>query len=295
MRSDRPSATATFIARSLVFWAREPFPRRLIGSHALALALASLRAAGIDERRWWRLCGISWVRRVIWTCERWMLPGIVLHYVLRKCAIDQAVVRAVEEGCQCLVLLAAGFDALAWRTMRCHPQVQVSEVDHPATQAVKARAVGRTQGYPSFRPLDLATESVASVLDPQRPTVVVAEGLLMYFPQERVATLLREIASNLAPGSRVVFTCMTGDHDGRLGFPAGHRLIERWLAHHREVFRWGISADAVPNFLARIGLRVIAHDRADTMARRFLPPGCCRQSAIGEDVVVTELISIKAA
>lgn len=295
MRSDRPSATATFIARSLVFWAREPFPRRLVGSHALALALASLRAAGIDERRWWRLCGIPWMRRVIWTCERWMLPGIVLHYVLRKCAIDQAVVRAVENGCQVLVVLAAGFDALAWRTMRSHPQVQVFEVDHPATQAVKARAVGRTQGFPSFRPLDLAAESVASLFDPQRPTVVVAEGLLMYFPEDRVATVLREIAGAVAPGSRLVFTCMTGDRDGRLGFPAGHPLIDRWLAHHREAFRWGIRADALPAFLARIGLRVITHDQTDTMARRYLPPGCRRRGAVGEDVLVTEPISRKAA
>jgi methyltransferase (TIGR00027 family) len=294
MRSDRPSATATFIARCLVFWAREPFPQRLVGNHALALALASLHAAGIDERRWWRLCGIPWMRRLIWTCERWVLPGIVLHYVLRKRAIDHAVERALEMGCQSVVVLAAGFDALAWRTLRRHPQMQVIEVDHCATQAVKMRAVKHTRGFPLLRSCDLGTESVAALLDSQRPTVVVAEGLLMYFTEARVSDVLREIARVVVPGSRVVFTCMTGDRAGRLGFPAGHPLIDRWLAHHREVFRWGIRADALATFLARIGLHVVAHDHAHSMMRRFLPQGCRRRSAIGEDVVVAEPLSIKA-
>ena len=294
MRSDRPSATATFIARCLVFWAREPFPQRLVGNHALALALASLRAAGVDERRWWRLCGIPWMRRVIWTCERWVLPGIVLHYVLRKCAIDQAVERALEMGCQSVVVLAAGFDALAWRTLRRHPQVQVIEVDHCATQAVKMRAVKHTRGFPLLRSCDLGTESVAALLDSQRPTVVVAEGLLMYFTEARVVTLLREIATSVEPGSHVVFTCMTGDRAGRLGFPAGHPLIDRWLAHHREVFRWGIRANLLTTFLAQSGLRPIVHESADSMMRRFLPQGCRRRSAIGEDVVVAEPLSIRA-
>ena len=294
MRSDRPSATAIFIARCLVFWAREPFPQRLVGNHALALALASLHAAGIDERRWWRLCGIPWMRRIIWTCERWVLPGIVLHYVLRKCAIDQAVERALEMGCQSVVVLAAGFDALAWRTLRRYPQVQVTEVDHCATQAVKMRAVKKTQGFPLLRSCDLGTESVAPLLDLQRPTVVVAEGLLMYFTEARVSDVLREIASVVVPGSRVIFTCMTSDRAGRLGFPAGHPLIDRWLAHHREVFRWGIRADVLVTFLARIGLHVVAHDHANSMMGRFLSQGCRRRCAIGEDVVVAERLSIEA-
>ena len=298
MRSDRPSATATFIARCLVFWAREPFPQRLVGNYALALALASLRAAGVDERRWWRLCGIPWMRRVIWTCERWVLPGIVLHYVLRKCAIDHAVRRALAAGCQSVVVLAAGFDALAWRTLRRYPQVQVVEVDHCATQAVKMRAVKYTQKFPLLRPCDLGTESVAALLDSQQPTVVVAEGLLMYFTEARVSTVLREIASTVAPGSQVVFTCMTDDRAGRLGFPAGHPLIDRWLAHHREVFRWGIRAAATENtlaaFLAQNGLRILAHESADSMMQGFLPQGCRRRSAIGEDVVVAERLFSEA-
>lgn len=288
MHRDRPSATATFIARSLVFWAREPFPRRLVGSHAVALALASLRAAGVDERRWWRLCGIPWVRRAIWCCEAWMLPGIVLHYVLRKRAIADAVRQALDGGCQRLVVMAAGFDALAWRTARHHPRAHVSEVDHPATQAVKARAVGRTQDFPSFHPLDLSSGSMATVLDRHHPTVVVAEGLLMYFTEDQVTSILRDIAITVAPGSRVVFTCMTSDRDGHLGFPAGHPLIDHWLVRQREVFRWGIRAESSPTFLAGVGLRVVAHHRAEALAQRYLPLGCRQRSAVGEDIVVAE-------
>jgi methyltransferase (TIGR00027 family) len=193
------------------------------------------------------------------------------------------------------VVIAAGFDALAWRTSRLYPHIRISEVDHPATQAVKARAVGRTQVFPPFHPLDLGSASIASVLDRQPPSVVVAEGLLMYFTEQQVATILRDMAAAVTPGSRVIFTCMTSDRGGRLGFPAGHPLIDRWLAHQREVFRWGIQADALPAFLAGVGLRVIAHHRADTLARRFLPLGCRRRSALGEDIVVAEPLPSEVA
>jgi O-methyltransferase involved in polyketide biosynthesis len=100
--------------------------------------------------------------------------------------------------------------------------------------------------------------------------------------------LLRSLATRLAPGSRVVFTCMTADRQGRLGFPAGHPLIDRWLRHQREVFRWGIAPEHLPSFLARVGLRLVAHDEAEALARRFLPPGDRRRGAHGEAVLVTE-------
>ena len=120
------------------------------------------------------------------------------------------------------------------------------------------------------------------------PTVVVVEGLLMYFPEERVVALLCGLAARLAPGSRVVFTCMTAGRGGRLGFPAGHPLIDRWLRHQREVFRWGIAAEQAPAFLARVGLRLLAHDEAESLARRFLPAGDPRRGAHGEAVLVGE-------
>jgi methyltransferase (TIGR00027 family) len=288
MHSDRPSATATFIARSLMWWAREPWPDRLVDAHALALSAACLHAAGIDGRRWWRLAGIAWLRRVIRQCERWILPGIVLHYVLRKRGITQAVERALAEGCTSLVVLAAGFDALAWRISRRHPAVRVLEVDHPATQAVKRRAMMGTRGAPGFHAMDLASTSPVRVPERDRPTVVVAEGLLMYFPGERVTALLRELSASLAPGSRVVFTFMAREGDGHLGFPAGHPLIDHWLRWHGEVFRWGVARNELGGFLARVGLRLLVHHDAEALAQHHLGPGCRRRGACGEDLVVAE-------
>lgn len=110
----------------------------------------------------------------------------------------------------------------------------------------------------------------------------------MYFPENQVAAILRDVARTVAPGSRVIFTCMTGDRDGQLGFPAGHPLIDRWLVRQREVFRWGVRAQGLPAFLAGAGLQIIAHQRAESLGPRYLPPGCHRRSAVGEDIVIAE-------
>jgi methyltransferase (TIGR00027 family) len=284
MQPDRPSSTAALIARSLVCAARRRGTRGLVGSHSVACALGCLRAEGRDGWRWWRLCGDPVFQRLLAWCERRILPGIVLHYALRKRAIQVAVDRALGAGCETLVVLAAGFDALAWRTMRRHPQVMAIEIDHPATQMVKRRAFARTAPQPEFQAIDLGTHSPVPCLPAGRATVVVAEGLLMYFEEDRVRTLLGGLAAALAPGSVVVFTCMCEDRHGHLGFPAGHPLIGRWLRRQREVFRWGVPRARLGWFLASVGLRLVAHDDATALARRFLA-GRARGAA-GEDVVV---------
>ena len=291
MHSDRPSATAMFIARSLLFAARDPALAWLVDAPARATAAACLAAAGIDARRWWRWCGVPMARRTVWAWERLVLPGIVLHFVLRKRAIADAASAAIAAGASQVVVLAAGFDPLGWRIVRGHPLVAVAEIDHPATQAVKRKAMTGAARSLRFHAADLGSTSVADILtaagiDRARPTVVIAEGLLMYFPPQRIAALFAELATALVPGSRLVFTFMAEGRGGRLGFPAGNALIDAWLRWHGEPFRWGLPRRELPAFLDRYGFALLDHADRDTLARRFLPPGSRRRGAAGEEIVV---------
>jgi methyltransferase (TIGR00027 family) len=292
MRADHASSTALLIARSLVLVACDPHRRGLALPTSIATSLACLGACGADPARWRRACSRPWFRRMLAWLERLTLPGITTHYALRKRCIAAAVDAAVEVGARQLVVLAAGFDGLARHFAAVHPGLACFEIDHPATQAIKARAL-RSLGMGSVRllPADLAQRPLATVLDAGsgfdrgRPAVLVAEGFLMYLDEERVAALLRELAALAAPGSRLVITAMAQRPDGAIGFPAAHAWVERWLRRQGEPFRWGIAPPRLAAFLAAAGFaleRLVDHAE---LGRRYLGAEA-RPGAAGELVAV---------
>src|SRR5258708_2790911 len=120
MRDNQASSTATLIARSLVLVARDPRHARLVSAIAITTSLACLEAQRLNAGWWWGACARPWFRRAQAWLERLTLPGITLHYALRKRRIAEAVEAAMAGGARQLVVLAAGFDALARRTALRH-------------------------------------------------------------------------------------------------------------------------------------------------------------------------------
>src|SRR5437867_3702956 len=143
--------------------------------------------------------------------ERVTAPGIFLHYLMRKLFIEEAVRRslATPASARQVVVIGAGLDTLGARlALDGANNVRVVEVDHPATQAVKCRALARyglpREGF-SFVELDLTVRTLAEALgdsdqlDPRLPAVFVAEGLLMYLTPERAVDFFREVHQISAP------------------------------------------------------------------------------------------------
>lgn len=109
------------------------------------------------------------------------------------------------------VLLGAGLDTFAYRNP--HPHVQVFEVDHPATQAMKrerlAAAGIAAPANLTFAPCDFSRDQLADALaaagfDRTRPAVFAWLGVVMYLDYADVIETLRYIAS-MPPRSAVVF------------------------------------------------------------------------------------------
>jgi methyltransferase (TIGR00027 family) len=259
MRADRPSSTARLIARSILLSAQRPDYRQLIPAADPVWLRRILDACG--RAAWFDFAlRHHWAAQWLWRAERAALPGMLLHYLARKRWLERAVSDALDAGAAQLAVLGAGFDLLAWRLHRGRPDVLCCELDHPATQRPKAAALVPAEKNFRFQPTDLAHESPALALrsiagfDPQRPTCFVAEGLLMYFPAERVAALLRELAA--WPAATLVFSFMTPDAHGRIRFRGEHALVGRWLQRVREPFAWGIEPANLVSFLAPLGWRL---------------------------------------
>ena len=197
------------------------------------------------------------LRWLVWAGERATIPGLMLHFILRKRWIEDAVRGALARGCRQVVVLGAGFDTLAARLAAQFPAVRFIEIDHPATQAVKRGAVQRQNLH--FIAADLARTSLrdalaASPYDRNSRSVFVIEGLLMYLTPEEMAALFAAIGEMQPNGGEVMFTVMEPRRDGRLAFHNATWLERALLALWKEPFKSAVSREALPGALALWGL-----------------------------------------
>ncbi|WP_151524851.1 class I SAM-dependent methyltransferase [Serinicoccus kebangsaanensis] len=262
------------IALSTVFLSRQPRERHLLPAGAAASTEGLLEAVAPRRLRLIRTLARPVLRSGVHGLERAALPGIQRHYAARKRYIDDAARAFLSDPGGQLVVVGAGLDTLALRIARELPDVRCVELDHPATSAVKQRALGGD--VPSnldLLPLQLGEGSLAQVrgLDRTLPTFVVVEGLTMYLSEQAVQETLLACAQ-LPPGSQVLWTFMEPDPGGRLRFHHAGRAVDGWLDHQGEPFTWGLPSDEVTGFVRPLGLEVRAVATAADLRRHYLQP-----------------------
>ena len=190
----------------------------------------------------------SWFPPIANLIERITIPGILLHYVLRKKCIAGLVRSALINGATQLVIIGAGFDPLSFELHQDFTGAPIWEIDHPATQRHKVRAFPKTCSERlHFVPIDLSAAAldrealIKSSFDPTHRTFWVAEGLLMYLRADLVSSLMRTLSSLSKPGSHFAFTFMEKQGDGRIRFDSQSKLVDWWLRGRGEPFLWGTT------------------------------------------------------
>jgi methyltransferase (TIGR00027 family) len=219
-----------------------------------------------------------------------LLSGIITHYLARKRQIEAQVEQAIANGCERVVVIAAGYDSLAWRLHLKYPDVDFVELDHPATQQIKRKELGNAPNF-LLQPIDLVTElpSLAlSKLASAQPhsTAFVVEGLTMYLPAERVAELLRDLSKLAGPKGSIVFTFLERDESGSIAFRGENPLVARWLRARSEPFLWGISRDELPAFLQSSQLQLLQLDDHQVLRRDQLVPRGIDQLPLAEGELI---------
>jgi methyltransferase (TIGR00027 family) len=296
MRHDRPSSTALLIAASTVYLKHDPrlaalIPDAMATASKAFLACASPALAACTRfvsRRGWR-----WGPRL---AEHLAVPGLMLHFIMRKRFIEDRVNAALAAGTTQVVVFGAGFDTLAWRLHRLHPTVSFLEFDHPATQEVKRAALTHWGANLRFVSVDFTRGTLRQALEqgagfrPDLPAIFLIEGVLMYLAETEVDALFAGLPH--LPGERVIFSVMETRPDGRSAFHNATFLTERVLHLWREPFRSSFQRSAIGPFLARHGyaLTTIADE---AFLRGHLLPAPLRQAAVlarGELVCVAESV-----
>ncbi len=287
MHNHRSSSTARLIARSTLLAGRDPSLQALVPVDVEEALVTMLEADGGNA--WFRFAlRHAWTRASLLILERTILPGIIVHYLVRKRWIERVVTDTLANGCDQLVVMGAGLDTLALRLHRAWPNVLFWELDQPASQQPKSVAFNKLApaGNLLLVPLDLRSELPFDALarHPQfnrhRRTCFIAEGLLMYLTENRVIQVLRNMAQYQT--SEIVCTFMEPNSDGHAAFRGGSPAIDKWLRWRREPFAWAIQRERLADFVAPLGLQVRTIVGADELRAEFLVPAGLASTTLAE-------------
>src|SRR5579859_2288098 len=203
-----------------------------------------------------------------------VLAGARAQVTCRSRYAEDHLARAVKGGIRQYVILGAGLDTFAYRSLLAR-RVRVFEVDHPATQEWKRRARPSPEvpGSVTFVPADLLADSLGDGLrragfDFGAPAFVSWLGVTMYLDDgaiERTAA----VVGGLAPGTELVVDYMlpaglrdaAGDSYAEQVGQASAERGEPWLSL--------FTPDAMAALLARCGFG----PARDVSQREMIPAG----------------------
>ena len=113
MKAAQASRTALVIAASLVLLRHDPKYSRAIPRTSADLCARLLKTYSARTRLFLKITRWPPVRTMAKLIERITIPGILLHYALRKKNISKLARAALIHGTKQLVVIGAGFDPLS--------------------------------------------------------------------------------------------------------------------------------------------------------------------------------------
>jgi methyltransferase (TIGR00027 family) len=236
----------------------DPWGDRLVPESAIAeIHGAALTRLSADERA---AAGAT-PRAVIDEFVR--KSSVYSNVILRSRYAEDALREAVARGITQYVLIGAGFDSFVLRRPDYARDLQIFELDHPATQGLKRRRIAENgvvlPDSVHFVAADLARESLGSALErsvfrANELTFFSWLGVTVYLTRDANLAALRGIATSAPSRSEVVFTYM----DERAFDPAvqseGFRQLLKSVAASGEPFLSGFDPGALGDDLRACGL-----------------------------------------
>jgi methyltransferase (TIGR00027 family) len=283
MRTNTPSSTALYIAKKLVFAADEPGYGDLVPPVTVLMSRRYVEHVDRNGAAHLRAYRRPVFRLLVRLLERMTIPGMTLHYILRKARIEKIARCCQVDGFMQIVVLGAGFDTLTQR-LAGSPEfdnVALFEVDHPATQEAKREVLnlfGLLGDRVQFVACDIGADDLIEMLkrsehfDSSARTLLIAEGLLMYLDPNEVDRFFVGCCETFGGGNRVAFTFMEPQRGGRIAFGNQSWIVDLWLKWRGEPLTWGAHKGALPGYLARKGLGLLELTDTAGFREEYLVP-----------------------
>jgi methyltransferase (TIGR00027 family) len=191
---------------------------------------------------------------------------------------EETLGRAVREGTKQYIILGAGLDTFAFRCPEMLRELEVFEIDHPATQDYKRTRIAElgweVPAQLHFIPADFSKESVPEAL---RHSSYRAEqksffswlGVTYYLAREDVFRTLRGISQVAAEGSGIVFDYFHSDAfvPGRAS--ARMERMQRAVRRAGEPMRTGFDPAGFATELADCGWHLEENLCSADISRRY--------------------------
>jgi len=223
------------------------------------------------------LLNVPFLRKL---CMRKLFPTGIHEYVLARTRVfDQAFVDALERGFSQVVMLGAGMDTRAFRFQEKNRGATIFDLDIHATQRYKREVLKRKKIAPPaglvFAPIDFNKERLADVLSEAgyrdgQQTLFLWEGVTMYLEAEAVDGTLAFIRSSAAEGSIVVFDYIRASVLRYENSLYGEKEIRGTVARAEEGWIFGIEDDAIEEFLAERGFKLLSHYTPSDLEAAYL-------------------------
>jgi methyltransferase (TIGR00027 family) len=274
MQDGKTSQTAQYIAFCRALETQEQPARRLFNDpFAFALLPGSYRMIA-------RIAHLPILGKLVYALLDLGWPYSRSSAVVRTRAIDDLVCDAIRNGARQLVLLGAGLDSRGSRLDEAL-NIDVFEVDHPATQRVKTERLKICMGkLPTniryvavdFEQDALEEKLIKSGYNPAVQAVVVWEGVIDYLTESAVQSSLAVLARLLAPSSLLIFTYThKGALDGSKAFSGAHRW--RSLSSiYGEPFLFGFNPDMLSEVLKSYQFQLESDASTEEIAQLYCPP-----------------------
>jgi|TARA_B110000902_G_C14242199_1_gene562870 methyltransferase (TIGR00027 family) len=275
MKDDQASSTAFTVLQGILHIAKSSPYHYLVDDEAVSVGKQILQDNEKGRSLLKELDG-PWFRWSVKFRETLLLPGITLHYILRKRHVEELALKAIDDGVTQVVMLGAGFDTLSWRLHRQYSEVNFIEIDHPATQKLKPAALNKSNAQgPNmhFLSVDFSTQDLQSRLgeftgfEPTRRTLFICEGVLMYLDVKDVNHLFTSIQNLTGPGTEFLFSTLEPRKSPKNTIPS---LLYHYLRFISEPINWDIDSDKMAAFLASHNCELESIAGRDKMLKRFV-------------------------
>ncbi len=255
MKEDQPSSTAFTVLQGLIYISNTQEHGYLVPKDMVPVATQILQSCKEGQKRLKQinspLASMSVKLR-----EYLMLPGITLHYILRKNYIEDKTRAAIADGVTQVVNLGAGFDTLAWRLCQLNPRVNFIEIDRPATQNIKTNAL-LTVDSPApenmhFLGVDTTIDDLRTILaefapfEADRPTLYICEGMMMYLEEPGIHRVFDTINALSGAGTQLLFTFLEPEGTEKNNLRG---LLFNYLRIIGEPIMWSLESENVAAFL----------------------------------------------
>lgn len=239
-------------------------------------------------------CNSAFYHRIADVQEWALLPGIRLHYALRKRKIEQITEQAIAEGYTQIVNLGAGFDCLLWQLHNKYEQINFIEIDHPTTSQYKKAALENTLDSENFHFLevDFSHQNLKEELsaypgfNSERNTLFISEGVLMYLAENDIRSLFKYMEELTQKECMFCFTSLEPIQSEKNNM---RRLLQVYLKAIGEPLAFTLASQNMSSFLTTVNYELISASDTHNMVEEFIKEPLNQPLHHGEYVTLSKV------